>query len=94
MGTYPCSTCGATADTATGCPSCGASIDAELATLDRTISSMQRRSRAMVDERGALMARLQGAIAIRTMLQRSAEAGRGGRGVRRGRGVQSGPADP
>ena len=94
MGTYPCSTCGATADTATGCPSCGAPIEAELATLDRTISSMQRRSRAMVDERGALMARLQGAIAIRTMLQRSAEAGRGGRGVRRGRGVQSGPADP
>jgi hypothetical protein len=94
VGTYPCSTCGATADTATGCPSCGAPIEAELATLDRTISSMQRRSRAMVDERGALMARLQGAIAIRTMLQRSAEAGRGGRSIRRGRGVHSGPADP
>jgi hypothetical protein len=94
VGTYPCSTCGATADTATGCPSCGAPIEAELATLDRTISSMQRRSRAMVDERGALMARLQGAIAIRTMLARSGESGRGSRGVLRGRGVQSGPADP
>ncbi|HEY7177513.1 MAG TPA: hypothetical protein VH442_21560, partial [Micromonosporaceae bacterium] len=77
MGTYPCSSCGAIADTATGCPSCGQSLDTEIATLDRTIVSMQQRNRSMVDERGALLARLQGAIAIRTMLQRAAESERG-----------------
>jgi hypothetical protein len=78
VATYPCSSCGATADTATGCPSCNQPIEAELATVERTISNMQRRSRTMHDERGALQARLQGAMAIRTMLQRAADSERAG----------------
>ena len=48
MGTYPCSTCGATADTATGCPSCGASIDAELATLDVGLRAAEKKNVAML----------------------------------------------
>ncbi|HEY2795908.1 MAG TPA: hypothetical protein VGJ28_26330, partial [Micromonosporaceae bacterium] len=72
MGSYPCSNCGSTADTATGCPSCGRTLEAEIADLSRTITRMQTRSKGMVEERAALMSRLQGAIAIRSLLQRAA----------------------
>jgi hypothetical protein len=72
LGSYPCSNCGSTADTATGCPSCGRTLDAEIAELNLTISRMQRRNKGMVEERTALMSRLQGAIAIRQLLLRAA----------------------
>ncbi|HEY1487082.1 MAG TPA: hypothetical protein VGF84_13330, partial [Micromonosporaceae bacterium] len=72
MGSYPCSNCGSTADTASGCPSCGRTLEAEIADLSRTITRMQTRSKGMVEERAALMSRLQGAIAIRQLLLRAA----------------------
>ena len=33
MGTYPCSNCGARADTVNGCPQCGRSVEQEIAEL-------------------------------------------------------------
>ena len=84
MGTYPCSNCGATADTATGCPSCGRRLDAEIAEMDRAILSMQIRSKTMAENRAALMGRLQGAIATRALLLRAA-AREGGTSAKRAR---------
>ncbi|GAA5195187.1 hypothetical protein GCM10023322_61350 [Rugosimonospora acidiphila] len=79
MGTYPCSNCGTTADTATGCPNCGHSVQQEIADLSQVITQMQFRSRAMVDERGLLMKRLQGAMTTRSLLEAAAvEPKRGG----------------
>ncbi len=72
MGTYPCSNCGSTADTAKGCPSCGHTLEAELSALNATIFAMQQRSVTMKEDRAALMGRLQGAIAIRSVLERAA----------------------
>jgi hypothetical protein len=77
VGTYPCSNCGSTADTATGCPRCGRTIQEEITELDKLIFSMQQRNRQIVDTRSALMARLQGAITIRQLLVRSLARERG-----------------
>ena len=77
MATYPCSKCGAVADTHTGCPKCGSTLDQEISELNRTILSMQQRNKAMVDDRTALMARLQGAIAIRSLLMHARDVERG-----------------
>ncbi len=77
MGTYPCSNCGTTADTSTGCPNCGHSVQQEIADLSRVITQMQFRNRDMVDERTLLMRRIQGAIATRSLLQESLASRRG-----------------
>ncbi|HEX6498040.1 MAG TPA: permease [Micromonosporaceae bacterium] len=99
MATYPCSNCGARADTVTGCPDCGRTPEEEIEALDRVIFSMQQRNRDMVDSRAALMARLQGAIATRTVLQRTVEQerqrGRLPKAIRRGTvRPTAGPAQP
>ncbi|HKS98761.1 MAG TPA: hypothetical protein VJT31_04450, partial [Rugosimonospora sp.] len=73
MGTYPCSNCGARADTSMGCPNCGRSVEQEITELSHVITTMQFRNSAMVDERQLLMKRLQGAIATRTMLRLATE---------------------
>jgi hypothetical protein len=80
VGTYPCSNCGERADTASGCPNCGRPVEQEISELNKTITAMQFRNMAMVDERGLLMKRLQGAIATRALLQQavSQRAGVGG----------------
>ena len=77
MATYPCSKCGAVADTQTGCPKCGSTLQQEIGELNKTILSMQQRNKSMVDERGALMARLQGAIAIRSLLMHARDMEQG-----------------
>lgn len=71
MGTYPCSNCGARADTITGCPNCGRSVEQEITELSQVITKMQFRNVAMVDERSLLQKRLQGAIATRSLLQKA-----------------------
>jgi hypothetical protein len=71
VGTYPCSNCGARADTASGCPNCGRSVEREIAELSQVITKMQFRNVAMVDERSLLMKRLQGAITTRSLLQKA-----------------------
>ena len=76
MGSYPCSNCGATADTSSGCPSCGRSFEAEIGSMDQTILSMQRRTKSMAEDRSAVMARLQGAITTRALLLRAAGGAR------------------
>jgi hypothetical protein len=76
LGTYPCSNCGATADTSTGCPNCGRSVQEEITELSKVITQMQFRNRDMVEERTLLLRRIQGAIATRTLLQESAAANR------------------
>lgn len=73
MGTYPCSNCGATADTATGCPNCGRTVQQEITELSRVITQMQFRNRDMVEERTLLLRRIQGAIATRSLLQESVD---------------------
>jgi hypothetical protein len=71
VGTYPCSNCGARADTVTGCPNCGRSVEQEIAELSQIITKMQFRNVAMVDERTLLQQRLQGAIATRSLLEKA-----------------------
>ena len=73
MGTYPCSNCGATADTSTGCPNCGRTVQQEITDLSRVITQMQFRNRDMVEERTLLLRRIQGAIATRSLLQESVD---------------------
>jgi len=68
VGSYPCSNCGARADTVTGCPECGRTVAQEIASLSKVISSMQFRNKDMVEARTLLMKRLQGAIATRSLL--------------------------
>ena len=69
MGTYPCSNCGAHADTRTGCPTCGRSVEQEIAELDHVITSMQFRNAAISDQQGTLQKRLQGAMITRSLLR-------------------------
>jgi hypothetical protein len=73
LGTYPCSNCGATADTGTGCPNCGRTVQQEITELSKVITQMQFRNSSMVDERNLLMRRIQGAIATRSLLQESVD---------------------
>ena len=73
MGTYPCSNCGARADTVTGCPECGRTVEQEIAELSKVITKMQFRNRDMVDARQVLMKRIQGAIATRSLLLQATE---------------------
>jgi hypothetical protein len=71
--------------------------------MDHTIGSMQRRSKSMAEDRAALMGRLQGAIAIRSLLLRSAGRQPGaappppskrGRVFPRGKTVRDAPGTP
>ena len=73
MGSYPCSNCGARADTVTGCPECGRTVAQEIAALSKVITNMQFRNRDMVEARTLLMKRLQGAIATRSLLVQAHE---------------------
>ncbi len=73
MGTYPCSNCGARADTVTGCPECGRSVEQEITELSKVITKMQFRNRDMVEARGVLLKRIQGAIATRSLLIQATE---------------------
>ena len=45
MGSYPCSNCGARADTVTGCAECGQSVAKEITALSKVITNMQFRSK-------------------------------------------------
>ena len=47
LGSYPCSNCGATADTSSGCPSCGRSLEAEIGGMDQhdPVDAAPQRSR-------------------------------------------------
>jgi hypothetical protein len=73
LGTYPCSNCGARADTVTGCPECGRTVEREILELSKVITAMQFRNADMVEERTLLQKRLQGAIATRGLLRRAVE---------------------
>lgn len=73
MGSYPCSNCGARADTVTGCAECGQSVAKEITALSKVITNMQFRSKDMAETRALLMRRLQGAIATRTLLLQTLE---------------------
>ncbi len=73
MGTYPCSNCGARADTVTGCPECGRTVEQEIAELSKVITKMQFRNRDMVESRAVLLKRIQGAIATRSLLLQATE---------------------
>ena len=90
MGTYPCSNCGARADTVTGCPECGRSVEQEIAELSKVITKMQFRNRDMVDSRAVLLKRIQGAIATRSLLIQATEQEAAAAGSRRFR-VKSPP---
>jgi hypothetical protein len=71
VGTYPCSNCGAHADIRTGCPTCGRSVEQEIAELDHVITSMQFRNAAIADQQGTLQKRLQGAMITRSLLRQA-----------------------
>ena len=73
MGTYPCSNCGARADTVTGCPECGRSVEQEITELTKVITKMQFRNKDMVETRAVLLKRIQGAIATRSLLIQATE---------------------
>jgi hypothetical protein len=73
VGTYPCSNCGARADTITGCPECGRSVEQEITELTRVITKMQFRNKGMVEARQVLLKRIQGAIATRSLLIQATE---------------------
>src|SRR5436190_24002839 len=73
VGTYPCSNCGARADTITGCPECGRSVEQEITELSRVITKMQFRNKDMVESRQVLLKRIQGAIATRSLLIHASE---------------------
>ena len=73
MGTYPCSNCGARADTVTGCPECGRTVEQEIAELSSVITQMQFRNKNMVEARQVLMKRIQGAITTRSLLLQATE---------------------
>ncbi len=82
MGTYPCSNCGARADTVTGCAECGRTVEQEIAELSKVITKMQFRNRDMVEARAVLMKRIQGAIATRSLLLQANEQQQAAQGTR------------